>query len=161
MSAGIATIFGVGYLRPAPGTWGSLFALILAILLLEAFGIIGFVFALLFASVFGWWATSEYLKQTTTKDPSEVVIDELVGLWIAVLPVAWALFHYTLSSLDLWPGWISSFFFFRIFDIYKPWLIGWADKKNGTLGVMLDDIFAGIAAAICTIILALFYHGIY
>ena len=79
MSAGIATIFGVGYLRPAPGTWGSLFALILAILLLEAFGIIGFVFALLFASVFGWWATSEYLKQTTTKDPSEDVIDELIG----------------------------------------------------------------------------------
>ena len=59
MSAEVATIFGIGYLRPAPGTWGSLFALILAILLLESFGIVGFAFALLFASVFGWWATSE------------------------------------------------------------------------------------------------------
>ena len=160
MSAAIATIFGIGYLRPAPGTWGSLFALFLAILLLESFGIILFSFALLIACVFGWWATNEYLKQTKTKDPCEVVIDELVGLWIAVLPLAWAVFHYKLSSLDLWPGWISSFFFFRIFDIYKPSLIGWADQKNGALGVMLDDIFAGIAAAICTIILALFYHGI-
>ena len=160
MSAAIATIFGIGYLRPAPGTWGSLFALFLAIVLLESFGIILFSFALLIACVFGWWATNEYLKQTKTKDPSEVVIDELVGLWIAVLPLAWAVFHYKLSSLDLWPGWISSFFFFRIFDIYKPSLIGWADQKNGALGVMLDDIFAGIAAAICTIILALFYHGI-
>ena len=160
MSAAIATIFGIGYLRPAPGTWGSLFALFLAILLLESFGIILFSFALLIAFVFGWWATNEYLKQTKTKDPCEVVIDELVGLWIAVLPLAWAVFHYKLSSLDLWPGWISSFFFFRIFDIYKPSLIGWADQKNGALGVMLDDIFAGIAAAICTIILALFYHGI-
>ena len=161
MSTVIATIFGIGYLRPAPGTWGSLFALILAILLLESFGIIGFALSLLFASVFGWWATREYLKQTTSKDPSEVVIDELIGLWIAVLPTAWAVFHYNVSSLDLWPGWTSSFFFFRIFDIYKPSLIGWADRKNGTLGVMLDDIFAGIAAAICTIILAVFYHGIY
>lgn len=159
MSAKVATILGIGYLRPAPGTWGSLFALILAILLLETLGIIGFVFALLFALVSGWWATSEYLKQTTNKDPSEVVIDELIGLWIAILPIAWALFHYNLSSLDLWPGWISSFFFFRIFDIYKPSLIGWADKKNGTLGVMLDDIFAGIAAAIFTSILAILYHG--
>ena len=160
MSAAIATIFGIGYLRPAPGTWGSLFALFLAILLLESFGIILFSFALLITCVSGWWATSEYLKQTTTKDPSEVVIDELIGLWIAVLPLAWAVFHYKLSSLDLWPGWISSFFFFRIFDIYKPSLIGWADEKNGTLGVMLDDIFAGITAATCTIILAVVYHGI-
>ena len=88
MSAAIATIFGIGYLRPAPGTWGSLFALFLAILLLESFGIILFSFALLIACVFGWWATNEYLKQTKTKDPSEVVIDELVGLWIAVLPIA-------------------------------------------------------------------------
>ena len=160
MSAAIATIFGIGYLRPAPGTWGSLFALVLAILLLESFGIIGFAIALLSTSVFGWWATSEYLKRTANKDPSEVVIDELIGLWIAVLPIAWAVFFYNLPSLDLWPGWISSFFFFRIFDIYKPSLIGWADEKNGTLGVILDDIFAGITAATCTIILAVFYHGI-
>jgi phosphatidylglycerophosphatase A len=47
-----------------------------------------------------------------------------------------------------------------LFDILKPSLIGWADKKNGSLGVMLDDIFAGIAAAICTILLAAVYHGI-
>ena len=77
MSAAIVTIFGIGYLRPAPGTWGSLFALVLAIVLLESFGIIGFAIALLSTSVFGWWATSEYLKRTAKKDPSEVVIDDL------------------------------------------------------------------------------------
>ena len=160
MSAAIATIFGIGYLRPAPGTWGSLFALILAILLVEIFGIIGFVLALLSISAFGWWATSVYLKQIKIKDPSEVVIDELVGQWIAVLPIAISAFYFKLEPLDLWPGWISSFLFFRLFDILKPSLIGWADEKNGALGVMLDDIFAGIAAAICTITLAVLYHGL-
>ncbi len=161
MSAAIATIFGLGYLRPAPGTWGSLFALILAILLVEIFGIKGFVFALLSISAFGWWATSVYLKQIKTKDPSEVVIDELVGQWIAVLPIVISAFYFKLEPFDLWPGWISSFLFFRLFDILKPSLIGWADEKNGALGVMLDDIFAGIAAAICTITLAILYHGFY
>ena len=160
MSAAIATIFGIGYLRPAPGTWGSLFALILAIVLVEIFGIIGFVFALLSISAFGWWATSIYLKQIKNKDPSEVVIDELVGQWIAVLPIAISVFYFELELFDLWPGWISSFLFFRLFDILKPSLIGWADEKKGALGVMLDDIFAGIAAAICTITLAVLYHGL-
>ena len=160
MSAAIATIFGIGYLRPAPGTWGSLFAIILAILLVEIFGVIGFIFALLSISIFGWWATSVYLKQIKTKDPSEVVIDELVGQWIAVLPIVISAFYFKLEPFDLWPGWISSFLFFRIFDILKPSLIGWADEKNGALGVMLDDIFAGIAAAICTITLAVLYHGL-
>ncbi len=161
MSAAIATIFGIGYLRPAPGTWGSLFALIIAVLLVEIFGMVGFVFALLSISVFGWWATSVYLKQIKTKDPSEVVIDELVGQWIAVLPIVISAFYFKLEPFDLWPGWISSFLFFRLFDILKPSLIGWADEKNGALGVMLDDIFAGIAAAICTITLAILYHGFY
>ena len=159
MSAAIATIFGIGYLRPAPGTWGSLFALILAILLVKIFGITGFILALLSISAFGWWATSVYLKQIKTKDPSEVVIDELIGQWIAVLPIAIAVFYFKLDPFDLWPGWISSFLFFRLFDICKPSLIGWADKKNGALGVILDDIFAGVAAAICTITLAVLYHG--
>ena len=161
MSAAIATIFGLGYLRPAPGTWGSLFAIILAILIVEIFGVIGFIFALLSISIFGWWATSVYLKQIKTKDPSEVVIDELVGQWIAVLPIVISAFYFKLEPIDLWPGWISSFLFFRLFDILKPSLIGWADEKNGALGVMLDDIFAGIAAAICTITLAILYHGFY
>ena len=160
MSAAIATIFGIGYLRPAPGTWGSLFAIILAILIVEIFGVIGFIFALLSISIFGWWATSVYLKQIKTKDPSEVVIDELVGQWIAVLPIVISAFYFKLEPFDLWPGWISSFLLFRLFDILKPSLIGWADEKNGALGVMLDDIFAGIAAAICTITLAVLYHGL-
>ena len=160
MSAAIATIFGIGYLRPAPGTWGSLFAIILAILIVEVFGVIGFIFALLSITIFGWWATSVYLKQIKTKDPSEVVIDELVGQWIAVLPIAISAFYFKLEPFDLWPGWISSFLFFRIFDILKPSLIGWADEKTGALGVMLDDIFAGIAAAICTITFAVLYHGL-
>ena len=160
MSAVIATIFGIGYLRPAPGTWGSLVALVLAIFIVETFGVIEFVFALVLICVIGWWATSDYLKQIKTKDPSEVVIDELVGQWIAVLPIAISAFYFKLEPFDLWPGWISSFLFFRIFDILKPSLIGWADEKNGALGVMLDDIFAGIAAAICTITLAVLYHGL-
>ena len=102
MSSIIVTIFGIGYMRPAPGTWGSIFAVILAILLVENFGIIAFVLALLLISVFGWWATDNYLQQSQSKDPSEVVIDELVGQWIAVLPVTSVSYtHLTLPTILL------------------------------------------------------------
>ena len=156
MSSTIATIFGIGYMRPAPGTWGSIFAVILAILLVENFGIIAFVLALLLISVLGWWATDNYLQQSQSKDPSEVVIDELVGQWIAVLPVALAVFHLNLGPLELWPGWLSSFLFFRFFDILKPWPISWADQISSPFGVMFDDVLAGLYAALSLSIILFF-----
>ena len=60
----------------------------------------------------------------------------------------------------LWPGWISAFVLFRLFDIWKPGPVGWADRKSGPLGVMLDDIIAGLMAALGTAALAGFSHGV-
>ena len=61
--------------------------------------------------------------------------------------------------LALYPGWISAFILFRLFDIWKPGPVGWADRKNTAWGVMLDDVFAGILAAIGTLLLAGLSHG--
>ena len=64
------------------------------------------------------------------------------------------------GSLDLYPGWIAAFVLFRLFDIWKPSLVGWADRRDDALGVMLDDIIAGVFAAIVTIFLTGMFHGL-
>ncbi|PIV79507.1 MAG: phosphatidylglycerophosphatase A, partial [Rhodobacteraceae bacterium CG17_big_fil_post_rev_8_21_14_2_50_63_15] len=61
---------------------------------------------------------------------------------------------------SLWPGFIFAFLAFRFFDILKPGPIGWADRRHDALGVMLDDILAGIAAALCVMLAAGLYHGV-
>lgn len=156
----IATVLGVGYIRPAPGTWGSLVALpwgwavhVIGGLPLLLVGIVGF-FAL------GLWATASMTAGTDDHDPSEIVVDELVGQWIALLPLSWAAWSMDISILAMWPGWISAFVLFRLFDIWKPWIIGGADRRGDPLGTMLDDVYAGIFAAIGVLALAALYHGI-
>ena len=158
MSRFIATVFYVGYLRPAPGTWGSLAGVIFA-LALHLFG--GFP-ALLIATpiifAIGWWATERMTRHGGDHDPSEIVIDEVAGQWIALWVVSYASWSMGLAPLALYPGWIAGFVLFRLFDIWKPWLVGWADQRGDALGVMLDDIIAGIFAAIAVVVLAGFYH---
>ena len=156
----IATFFGVGHLRPAPGTWGSLAALPVAGLLhvaggplLLGLGVVG-VFAL------GWWATAQETAGKADQDPSEIVIDEVAGQWLAFLPVSIGAAHAGAALGDLWPGWITAFVLFRLFDIWKPGPIGWADRRGDALGVMLDDILAGLAAAIGVVAFAALSHGV-
>jgi phosphatidylglycerophosphatase A len=158
MSKIIATVFYVGYLKPAPGTWGSFAALPLAWAILSAFG--PFVFCLSIAAVFalGIWATDKETAGQENHDPSEIVIDEVAGQWVALLPVAFGAVWTQAELLDLWPGWIAAFVLFRLFDITKPSLVGWADKRDDAIGVMLDDIFAGVFAAIGVIICAMIAH---
>ena len=60
----------------------------------------------------------------------------------------------------LWPGWVSGFLLFRLFDIWKPWLVGRADRRGDAMGVMLDDVIAGVFSAIVSIILAGLAHGV-
>jgi phosphatidylglycerophosphatase A len=99
---------------------------------------VGLALAICLATVVGFYATSRYQQQTGKHDPKEVVIDELVGIWI------------TLLAVPTWVYFVPAFLLFRLFDITKPWPIGWADKKvPGALGVMLDDILAGALAAAC------------
>jgi phosphatidylglycerophosphatase A len=159
MSKLIATFFLVGYMKPASGTWGSAAALPVAWLIFIVGGWPLLALGAVAAFVAGWWATADHIAGGDDHDPSEVVIDEVAGQWIALLPVAIGATHAGVSFLALWPGILTAFFAFRLFDIWKPGPIGWADRRGDALGVMLDDVLAGIAAAIVVGIAAWAFHG--
>ena len=156
----IGTVFGVGYIRPAPGTWGSLVALPWAWLLHILGGFPLLLLGVIAAFLRGWWATSKMTEGSDDHDPSEIVIDEVVGQWIALLPLSYAAWSNDIPVHVMWPGWIAAFALFRLFDIWKPWIIGWADRRGDALGVMLDDVIAGVFAAIGVMVLAAFSHGV-
>ena len=152
----VSTFFYVGFLRPAPGTWGSIAGLILAYVLLITIGLFTFCLILLCTILVGFWSTKNYIEQNSEKsDPSEVVIDEVIGQWVAVLPIGFTLKITELSDKEIWLVWIWAFVSFRFFDIIKLGLVGWADNLGGALGVLLDDILAGIAAGLTVIALIL------
>ncbi|NNE53106.1 MAG: phosphatidylglycerophosphatase A [Sulfitobacter sp.] len=156
----IATVLGVGYIRPAPGTWGSLVALPWAWLVHTLGGFPALLLGTALACILGFWATARMTAGQTDHDPSEIVIDELAGQWIALFPLSYAAWSMQISILAMWPGWIAAFLLFRLFDIRKPWLVGWADRREGPLGVMLDDVIAGLFAALGVLALAALYHGV-
>lgn len=157
----VATFFGIGHLRPAPGTWGSLAALPAAwgLHMLGGPVLLGLGIALAFGA--GWWATQVETRGTEDKDPSEIVIDEVAGQWLALLPVSFGAAHAGVAIGALWPGWVTAFLAFRLFDIWKPGPIGWADRRGGPFGVMLDDMLAGLAAALCVMLGGWLAHGIF
>ncbi|TDH63845.1 phosphatidylglycerophosphatase A [Dankookia rubra] len=133
MAYAVATLGGIGRLRPAPGSWGS--AAVLPAVLLGPLACLGLALLLTAA---GLWATWRLLGDDTTADPSWVVVDEGAGqlLALAALPAGAGGF-----------GLLLAFLLFRIFDITKPGPVGWADRQHGARGVMLDDIIAGALAA--------------
>lgn len=127
----VATLGGVGRLRPGPGTWGS--AVVLPAVLLGPFACL--VLAVMVAAA-GWWAAREVLRDGA-EDPGWFVADEGAGmlLVLAALPGA------------TWLGVALAFALFRALDILKPWPVSWADARPGAVGVMLDDLVAGAMAA--------------
>ncbi|EPX76057.1 phosphatidylglycerophosphatase A family protein [Salipiger mucosus] len=156
----IATFFYVGLLRPGPGTWGSLTALPVAYGILTLGGFWLLLAATLALYPLGWAATRAETAGKADHDPGHIVVDEVVGQWIALFPVAYGAMFMSADLWRLWPGWVSAFVFFRLFDIWKPWLVGRADRMGGPTGVMLDDVIAGVFSAIVTIILAAISHGV-
>lgn len=159
MSHLIATFFYVGHLRPAPGTWGSLAALPVAYAVALLTGFWGLLIASVIVFYIGLWATREDTRGKANHDPSEIVIDEVAGQWIALLPVVYGANMMNADLLALWPGWVAAFALFRLFDITKPSLVGWADRRDDAMGVMLDDVIAGIFAALGVVVLAAVAHG--
>ncbi len=143
-SVWLATWFGCGLLKPAPGTWGTLGALPFGVVLL-CFG--GWPLLLLAAVVMffiGLFVAKRFDAMVGGHDSSAIVIDEVVGVWIALLP---ALLHtsFMVSAVYIF----MAFSLFRLFDIIKHGPVGWADKKlSGAWGVMVDDVIAGIMAFI-------------
>lgn len=161
MSRWIATVFGVGLLPWAPGTWGSA-AAIPFIWVLHGLGGFPLVLAACVVIFFaGWWATAEMTRGAADHDPSEVVIDEVAGMAVALLPLSFGLWHAGLGAWVFpWPGWVAGFVLFRLFDIWKPGPVGWADARPDALGVMLDDVIAGVLAAIWVALGAWVSHGL-
>lgn len=159
MSRFLATVFFVGLLRPAPGTWGSAAALPMAFVLSVLGG--PWVFGLAIVLVFGLgiYVTAVVSEASGDPDPSEVVIDEVVGQWIALLPVVVGAARVGADPLMLWPGWLAAFLAFRLFDIWKPGPVRWADRRGDALGVMLDDVIAGALAAATVLAAAIIAHG--
>jgi phosphatidylglycerophosphatase A len=158
MSHMIATVFYVGHLRPASGTWGSLAALPMAYLihLLGSWPLL--LAAIVLVTIVGYWATARDTAGKADHDPSEIVIDEVAGQWVALLPVSYGAAFADVSVLALWPGLLTAFLAFRLFDIWKPGPVGWADRKHGPIGVMLDDLIAGALAALVVAVLAVLAH---
>ena len=156
----IATFFYAGHLRPAPGTWGSLAALPAAWVIYVLTGPWGLLVGIVASYFIGVWATAEETRGKDDHDPSEIVIDEVCGQWIALLPVMFGASRMGADVLALWPGWIAAFVLFRLFDITKWGPVGWADRMHGPTGVMLDDVIAGVFAALGVAVLAGLAHGV-
>ena len=156
----VTTFFGAGLLPKAPGTWGSLVALPLGFLMHYRGGFPFLLAATLIIFAVGLWATDKATAGKDDHDPSEIVIDEVVGQWIALMPLSFGLWHQGFAPhVFPWPGWVGAFLMFRLFDIWKPWPVSWADNMHNPLGVMLDDVLAGIMAALVVMFAAIVWHG--
>jgi len=160
MSRLIASFLYSGLMHPAPGTWGTAAALPVAWALMVLGGPWALVAGVVAAIGLGYWATARELAASADPDPGWIVIDEVAGMWIALLPVAFGAAQAGAPPMALWPGWVVAFLAFRLFDIWKPGPVGWADRQGGALGVMLDDIIAGVFAAIAVGLSAGIAHGL-
>lgn len=137
----------VGYsgLSPkAPGTAGSFVALIFGVILLQFIDVSTLLLLSLLVTVIAIKQIDIYEKEVGLHDSDEIVIDELAGMWLALSICG-------INSENIYILAPLAFVFFRLFDIYKPSIIGRVDRDvKGGLGVMGDDILAGIFAGICT-----------
>jgi len=129
----IATVFRIGFLPLAPGTWCSLFAVVVWYFLLVDISVPNFSLIIIIVTILGVFTSNQYIEDSGKDDPSEVVIDELAGQWLALLGIPHSI-GFAFAALII----------FRIFDIAKPFPIKQLEKFPRGWGVMLDDIGAGI-----------------
>ncbi len=146
----VATFCGAGFLRPGPGTWGSVatagvYAALVALLHPAAATLLaGTLIALVATVAAGIPAATVAARESGSKDPGFVVIDEVAGMWIALLPAA------------AHPGWkaiLAALIFFRIFDVWKPFPVHQLEKLPEGWGIVCDDLAAGLYAGICVLVL--------
>lgn len=139
----ISTFFGVGHLRPGPGTWGSAAAVLLWLAAAHWLHpartsvAIGTAVAALLLLAVGIPASSIVAREAGTEDPQFVVVDEVAGQWIALIG----------AGLRPW-SWLLAFLLFRLFDILKPAPARQLDRMHGGFGIMMDDVAAGVYALI-------------
>ncbi|MBE0406601.1 phosphatidylglycerophosphatase A family protein [Psychrobacter sp. AOP22-C1-22] len=149
---------GSGLPRRAPGTWGTVGGLIVAVPLLSL-GFVPFLIITLLSCIFGVWICGRTSELMGGHDNPHIVWDEWAGMWLTLLPLSYMgvandNFWQTITQPSFMSAHIIAFILFRFFDIIKPPPIGWADKKvAGGLGIMLDDIIAGVMAAVVWIVI--------
>jgi len=136
----LATWFGCGYSPVAPGTVGSLGALLPAFLLVRYAGWKPLYFGALALALVApaIWAAGRTARASGRKDPGLVVVDEVCGQWIALAGAA------TLN----WASWLAAFALFRVFDIWKPPPVRQLERLPGGWGIVADDLMAGLYAAL-------------
>lgn len=141
----IATLGAIGKLPFAPGTWGSLFACVLFIILAHI--VINIEIFIAITIIFSVWICEKASIDLIEKDHKSIVIDELAGMWIALYP---AIFYDTRDERVVFV--ILAFLLFRFFDILKPYPISYVDKNiKGGIGIVLDDIIAGFFAGLTSV----------
>ena len=135
--------FGSGAVPVAPGTFGTLAAVVLY-LLLPTMSVLVYCLFLLLTFALGVWLCERTARDIGVHDHGGIVWDEFVGYWLTMLLAP--------------PGWlwiVLGFVLFRFFDIVKPWPIRWLDANvEGGFGIMIDDVLAAIMALICMQLLA-------
>ena len=143
----LATAGGVGFIKPAPGTWGTAAAVLVAMpWILNAPATLvtpGLMIAVFMATIVGVWSAGVAGRCTGIADPGAVVIDEVAGVWatLACIPPVLVIASPVISA-------ILAFSLFRLFDIVKPWPIAALEHLPGGWGVMADDLAAGLLAGI-------------
>jgi phosphatidylglycerophosphatase A len=160
MTRFLTTFFGAGHLRPAPGTWASAVALALGLIVLRYLGFPVLVCLTLGVTLVGFWSCQVELAGRSGDDPAEVVIDEVAGQWLALLLPAAAFWWHGSEGWMPWPAWATAFVLFRLFDIWKPGVIGRADRRHDAAGVMLDDLWAGLFAGIGVLAIGAAAHAV-
>ena len=133
-----ATLFGIGFIPLAPGTFGSLFAIFIWYVFIDLFSIFYFITLFLFVLSVSFYLTDIYLDNYKKKDPSEVIVDEFLGQSIPLLFIV----NFNIYEV------LIAFVTFRFFDIYKIYPINKIEDLKGSYGVILDDIVAGIYSLI-------------
>lgn len=142
------TFFGAGLSPKAPGTVGSLAALPVGVAILYFIGMETLFMLTLAITIIGIFEVNKYEKTTGEHDQSHIVIDEAVGMWLALMIAYATAITLTYPYAQLL-GYVLSFAAFRLFDIWKPSTIGWIDRTwRGGYGVMLDDVLAGLAGGL-------------
>ena len=140
----IVTFFFIGHAKIAPGSIASLVTAFLFYLFAKHLIFYVFVIIIFGTTLLSYIAIRNYTAEFLEKDRSEIVIDEVIGQSISLLP----LLFFTEDLPSLFYMCLVSFLFFRFFDISKPFPINKVDKMNNTFGIIFDDILAGILSAI-------------
>jgi phosphatidylglycerophosphatase A len=161
MSRLVATLFGIGLLRPGPGTWGSAAAVALAWPIHAFGGFPALAAATVLVFALGWWSVAAVTLGAADHDPSWIVVDEVVGQWIALWPLSAGLWFAGVGGWTFpWLGWLLAFVLFRLFDIWKLGPVGWLDRRGDIAGTMLDDVAAGAMAALAVAVLGWLAHAV-